>query len=1140
MRKPVVCLHSATFARLATLALLASVPVFADLPAPSNLTATPGNAQVTLQWTASAGAAAYGIYRGLAPRGESPTPIAVTSSTSFGDTAVVNGTTYYYTVRALDTVAPSAYSNEVSATPSAPLRAPSAPALAAVGSSAQVQLIWTAPAETAAFYTLLRGTTAGGETLFASNLTGTTYTDTSVTNGTTYYYTIIATNPAGTSPSSNEVSATPGSAQTVPASPTGLIASGANQMVTLNWTAPAPPVTSYTILRGLQSGGETPLATGVPGTSYIDTTVTNGVKYFYKVAATNTVGTGPASSEVSAVPAPKLPAPTSLMATAGNNQVTLYWGASAGAVLYGVYRGTSAGAEGAQPIATSVTTSYIDTRALNGTTFFYKVRALDTVAPSDFSNEVSATPSVPAVVPSAPTLSAALDGSTVRLTWTTPREPVSSYTIQRGVSSGQEAPLASVAANQYADTGVVSGTTYYYKAVAVNALGSGPASNEVSVTIPVSTGAARTFIAVLTPQNNQVTGGSGQAALTLAADRKSARLKFNYTNLTTPKISEHIHGPANQTENAGIIFDIDTASRQADGSVIWNIGPVGALNAQQILDALLTGRTYINIHSSKYPAGEIRGQFQEIVGSTTFVPPPPPPALPGPPVTTQDAARFLQQASFGPAPGDIQQVQAIGIPAYIDRQFSLPIQQTRTAYLKQQEASGRMINAPDVEASIWRDALIGQDQLRQRVALALSEIMVVSFVKGSLENDVYGMSAYWDLLKADAFGNFRKLLEDVTLSEAMGLYLDMLQNTKEEPDQGLHPNQNYAREIMQLFSIGLNQLHPDGTVKLDASGAPIPTYNLNVILDLSRVFTGWSYPGQDPRNPDLFWYPNDYDPKLPMTFFAEHHDTGPKTLLNGFTIPANQTGPMDLKAALDNIFQHPNCGPFIAKQLIQKLVTSNPSPGYVYRVAQVFNNNGSGVRGDLKAVVKAILTDYEARSVDVLSNQGFGKAKEPMIKTTQLLRAFGFLSSDGTSEISYTEGNDALSQAPLYSPTVFNFFRPDFVQPGDPADAGLVAPEFQIMNESSLIAMGNFLGSALANGINDTTQLNLSPLVQKVNDPPGLLDLVDLMLFAKTMPANMRSTLLNLVNSMPNNSSEEKVRALLFVVINSPQYAIQK
>jgi uncharacterized protein (DUF1800 family) len=384
-----------------------------------------------------------------------------------------------------------------------------------------------------------------------------------------------------------------------------------------------------------------------------------------------------------------------------------------------------------------------------------------------------------------------------------------------------------------------------------------------------------------------------------------------------------------------------------------------------------------------------------------------------------------------------------------------------------------------VHETWWKNAVTAPDQLRQRVATAYSEIFVVSEINDTVDGQIPGLCTYYDMLADDAFVNFRQLLADITLHPIMGEYLNMRGNKKATPPAS--PNENYAREVMQLFSIGLYMLQPDGTLMLDANGQPIPTYDQTTITNFAQVFTGWDLNGTGVVIPTII--SNGATPPLgvvsnftskyqkPMVLTQSNHSTTVKNLLvypgaatwpYGATtqpsqIPANsgQTGTVELNFALDNIFNHPNVGPFICRQLIQRLVGSNPSPAYVYRVAQVFNNDGTGVRGNMQAVIQAILTDYEARSPSLLTEPGYGHMREPMIRTANILRSCSATSKSGKWHIGNTD--TTMSQTIFRSPTVFNFFDPHFSQPGVVQQAGLVSPEFDIIFETTITNTQNVI-----------------------------------------------------------------------------------
>jgi uncharacterized protein (DUF1800 family) len=401
------------------------------------------------------------------------------------------------------------------------------------------------------------------------------------------------------------------------------------------------------------------------------------------------------------------------------------------------------------------------------------------------------------------------------------------------------------------------------------------------------------------------------------------------------------------------------------------------------------------------------------------------------------------------------------------------------------------------------------------------------------------MTIYYDHLLRHAFGNFRDLIEDVTLSPIMANYLSMLRNQPPDPARGIYPDENYAREVMQLFTVGLNKLHPDGTLVLDNNGLPIATYSQQAIVGLAHAFTGWSF-HHEPGEENFRWGPSDYS--NPLMNYDDYHYKGEKRLLESMILDANGTGPGDMTAILDMLFEHDNVGPFISHQLIQRLVTSNPSPGYVYRVAQKFNDNGSGVRGDLKEVVRAILTDYEARSPEATTAQGYGKIREPLLRMTHLWRAFNASAPNGKFSYHRPEGN--LRQAALRAPTVFNFFEPGFVHPGILAQAGLVAPEFQITNENNATFLTNEFRRAVFNGISYDDRritLNLTGAETLINQNIGsFVDWLDLVFLNSTLDPAMRNEIIYAVEDLDFPSEFEGSRTAINLIMGSPQYATQK
>ncbi|HSV50611.1 MAG TPA: DUF1800 family protein [Burkholderiaceae bacterium] len=515
-----------------------------------------------------------------------------------------------------------------------------------------------------------------------------------------------------------------------------------------------------------------------------------------------------------------------------------------------------------------------------------------------------------------------------------------------------------------------------------------------------------------------------------------------------------------------------------------------------------------------------------------------------------DAARFLTQGSFGAT--SIEEIEALrvdGFERWLWNQFNAPTQ-LHTAYLDAQRTRDGKDRATDEMSyeAVWQQWLHGADQLRGRVAFALSEIVVVSNIAPDLRP--FAMSSYMDLLNRNAFGNYRTLLGEVTLHPTMGYYLNMLESEKDDAAKGIHPNENYAREVLQLFSIGLVELNIDGTAKA-SGGKPIPTFGEAEVKGFAKAFSGWSFASLDAARAEQFHKGDqnlDSNWTTPMKAFASKHSSEAKKLLGSTTLPGGQSPQKDLDDALDNIFNHANVGPFIGRQLIQRLVTSNPSAGYIERVARTFNNNGAGVRGDLKAVVRAVLLDAEARSVPAQSTS-YGKQREPVVRFANLLRALGAKSRSGTNRIHYLDSSDdGLGQSPLLAPSVFNFFSPNYRQPGAMSAAGLVAPEFQITTETSVVGSLNFFAQLINSegygGGDHKLVLDLAPLQALANDPAALVARLDLLLFAAQMGTTTRERLTRMLAAMPGGSNahnlKKRVKAALIVTAVAPDFVIQK
>jgi uncharacterized protein (DUF1800 family) len=496
-----------------------------------------------------------------------------------------------------------------------------------------------------------------------------------------------------------------------------------------------------------------------------------------------------------------------------------------------------------------------------------------------------------------------------------------------------------------------------------------------------------------------------------------------------------------------------------------------------------------------------------------------------PVVSYARAARFLEQASWGPSAASIARVQQIGMEAWLEEQRTIALSSWPSP-TDEEEPLLRL------RADFSVNALSGADQLRQRVAFALIQIFVVS---GKKVGKAHQMAPYLRLIQANAFGNYRKLLREVTLSPTMGRYLDMVNNDKYNSYWKIPPNENYARELMQLFTIGTILLNPDGSPKLDSGGKTIPAYTEPVVADMARALTGWTFPTRPgtaltlPHNPPYYG-----GPMIPI---ETNHDTQAKTLVGGRQAGAGQTAAQDLEDVLDSVFEHPNTPPFVALRLIQHLVTSNPSPAYVQRVAAAFANNGSGVRGDLWAVIKSILLDPEARKGDndpsLLTADG-GHLREPVLFLIGLLRALG--ATAAADNVLHGFMNQ-MGQDLFFPPSVFNYYSPLYPLPGEP----LLAPEFQTLTPSTAVARANVVNrivfesfGALGPGVT----ADLSPFVYLAADPEILVEGVSRALLRGQMPPAMKNTILTAVEAARNN--DERARHAFYLTGSASFYQVAR
>ena len=683
------------------------------------------------------------------------------------------------------------------------------------------------------------------------------------------------------------------------------------------------------------------------------------------------------------------------------------------------------------------------------------------------------------------------------------------------------------------------------------------------------------YVAQLRSADPTLSGGSGTASVRRAGNSLGATLSLSFGGLTGSFTSAEIYLSADGLSGPIVYeFPEDTTIPWE-----WDLEPVNGISREALLAALDAGEGWVRLRSTAFLDGEIRGRL--VLAPAFAEMPAPDLPLPSPDVADSlgEAARFLTQATFGPTPGETVALADSSFSQWIETQlalpptYHLPYTQARRAELLANTGSDGW-QTPRQEAW-WENALHAPDQLRQRMAFALSQILVIS-QEGALDIQHEASARYYDLLLDHAFGNYRDLLEEVTLSPMMGVYLSMMRNRRPDPVTGHEPDENYAREIMQLFTIGLNELHLDGSLRLNPEGHPIPTYTQEDTSELAHIFTGWG-PHYDPADPPRWsngsiatpeaWFLYGFDPDRPMSFYSQYHDFEDRILIGGYTIPGELSGEARMQAALDHLFHHPNLAPFLARQLIQKFVTSNPSPGYIYRVASAFEDNGSGIRGDLGATIRAVLLDYEARHPQVRSRLAYGKPGEPILRTARMLRFFPPLpplAGEGDQRLFLSTRYSIPEQAPLHSPSVFNFFQPGYSAPGAITRAGLLSPELQIFAETTAIRQANFKFNCLfwgiwtpqldAAGNNAIITLDLSPTLAILDQPDlspqegqsALLDYLDAHLLFGAMSSALRADIQSAFDNLPGwfDTSPDRqlarIRIAAWLVVNSPEFWVQR
>ncbi|WP_293371241.1 DUF1800 family protein [Nevskia sp.] len=707
-----------------------------------------------------------------------------------------------------------------------------------------------------------------------------------------------------------------------------------------------------------------------------------------------------------------------------------------------------------------------------------------------------------------------------------------------------------------------------------NATSSGTSAASFTVTVPAVTPVVSSFAPTSGPVGTVVTvTGTGFTGATQASIGNSTRVAVS--NVTATSLSfavpagasngvVQIHNASNSGSSAGSFTVTVPAVVPVIGGFTPATGPAGTVvtvtgsgftgvNSVTIGGVAASGVNVASATSLSFtvPAAAVTGTVRianptsSATSAATFTVTV---TAPGATIGPVAAARLLTQGTFGPTLASLDSTAAQTYSAWFAAQASAPV-------------SLLLPSVPNKDTAWvplwWKQIVTAPDQLRQRMAFALSEIFVVSDQSGAIINQSQTMANYYDLLATHSLGNYRTLLERVTLSPTMGLYLNMFRSNKEDAVTGVHADQNYAREVMQLFSIGLVQLNIDGTVRKDAAGVPIPTYTQNDVKGMADTLTGWASNPVNGGGEGSWTY--DIDFIRPMVAYENHHDTRAKTIVGGVTVPAGGTAAQDLKIALDTLFNHPNVGPFISLRLIQRMVTSNPSPAYVGRVASAFNNNGAGVRGDLLAVARAILTDPEAV---VAGDNTAGKLREPLIRLAGLWRAFS--ASDTSNNLAENgvllTAGETFAQSVLSSPSVFNFFAPDYQRSGQLTFAGLLAPEFQITNENTLVLTANMLQRLIyqyvdsngvrhagPNGYSEAGSLTGNSVLLKTAawegfaaDPALLVDRLNAVFMQGQMPAAMRTTLINYITAIPASARASRVVEATDLLINSPQYAVQR
>jgi uncharacterized protein (DUF1800 family)/fibronectin type 3 domain-containing protein len=759
------------------------------------------------------------------------------------------------------------------------------------------------------------------------------------------------------------------------------------------------------------------------------------------------------------VAAMPLAAPTGVKLQIGDARLDVTWHASPSAARYTVYRSTSTALGSFVPIAANLgALSFADTGLTNGTRYYYRVRAFAENGASDMSGETSAIPTQSPPATAPANLSAAPGNARIALTWD-PVPGATSYRVFRSTTGEfDRTVLATVTTNTFTNTGLVNQTQYWYRVVGRNTGGDGPFS--LVAAAPIAPPAPPAFVSAT------ATDGS----ISVKWSPSSGATSYNLYRGTAPG---------------------------AQGTVPYAAG----LTRSDLVDAVANGPTYYYRVTALNAGGESARSAETSA------------AVDGPPLAidaaTQAAHRLLRQATWGARPGDVDRVKEIGAAAFVDQQLSMAPSPYPDALLTR--------GLEVTQEHFMQLALTGPDQLRQRVAWALHKMWVVSAVEVPSTRAII---TYYRLLTTGAFGNYRDLMRAMTLNPAMGRYLNML-NNRSRHVTGVPPNENYARELLQLFTLGVALLNPDGTPVLDATGMPVPAYTEADVAELSRILTGWTFGDGDPATVPTTLARDNYG--VPMEPVPAYHDPAAKEFL-GQAFTAHQSASQDLEQALDVIFNHPNVGPFVSRQLIQQLVTSNPSPAYVAAVAAVFNNPGA--RGDLSAVVRAILLHQEASAVTRTS----GKLAEPVIFVVAPLRALGATVADYPFMSTYAE---IMGQKVFFPPSVFSYFSPGFRVRGTNVGSAppLGGPEFMILTSVTALERANYVGALLGGFFGTDVAFDLTPFNARAADPGALVDYCNLVFLGGRLAPSERNVVLDAVRASATTGATERVRTAIYLTL---------